>query len=118
MGRMAEPTLATVLRDARQQRGMSLRDVERAIGIRNAHLSQLETGTIVRPDLALLWDLSELYEVEFETLAKLAGYAGDSGRGRTLDMTVALRALRELTADDRAKALRYIAKLRRGEADA
>jgi HTH-type transcriptional regulator, competence development regulator len=114
---MADPTLATVLRGARQRRGMSLRDVERAVGIRNAHLSQLETGTIARPDLALLWDLSELYEVEFGRLAQLAGYAADSASGRTLDMTVALRALRELTDDDRAKALRYIAELRRNHRD-
>jgi transcriptional regulator with XRE-family HTH domain len=110
---MAEPTLANVLRAARQRRGMSLRDVERAIGIRNAHLSQLETGTIARPDLALLWDLAELYDVEFGELAKLAGHATDGDGGRKLDVTVALRALRELTDEDRAKALRYITSLRR-----
>jgi transcriptional regulator with XRE-family HTH domain len=92
---------------------MSLRDVERAIGIRNAHLSQLETGTIARPDLALLWDLAELYEVEFGELAKLAGHATDGDGAGKLDVTVALRALRELTDEDRAEALRYITSLRR-----
>lgn len=91
---------------------MSLRDVERAIGVRNAHLSQLETGTIARPDLAMLWDLAELYDVDFDELARLAGHA--AGSGRTLGMTVALRTLGELTDEDRAEALRYIAELRRG----
>ena len=49
-------TLASALRDARLSRGMSLREVERRTGIGNAHLSQLETGTIVRPEPALVWE--------------------------------------------------------------
>ena len=107
---MSEQTLAGVLRDARRRGGMSLRDVERATGIRNAHLSQLETGTIERPDVALLWDLAALYDIEFEELARLAGHITDGGRAR---IAVALRALGELTDDEQEEALRYIAELGR-----
>ena len=46
-------TLGGELRGARQARGLSLRDVERATGVHNAHLSQIETDSIQQPDLAL-----------------------------------------------------------------
>jgi HTH-type transcriptional regulator, competence development regulator len=88
---------------------MSLRDVERAVGIRNAHLSQLETGRITKPEMALLWELATLYRLDFAELLELAGYSSPQ-LGRR--MTVALRALGELTADEQEDALRYMAELK------
>ena len=111
---MSERTLAEVQRAARRDSGMSLREVERATGIRNAHLSQLETGTIERPDPALLWDLATLYGIEFDELARLAGHIAGEGGAR---IAVALRALGDLTDDEHAEALRYIAELRRRRDD-
>jgi transcriptional regulator with XRE-family HTH domain len=109
------PSLAQVLRDARNALGLSLRDVERRTGIRNAHLSQIETGTIARPEMALLWDLSVAYGLDFARLLALAGYetALDAPAGERGRMTVALRALGQLTPDEQAEALRYMAELRR-----
>jgi transcriptional regulator with XRE-family HTH domain len=105
-------TLASVLRDARGRRGMSLRDVERSTGIANAHLSQLETGTIARPEPALLWDLATLYDLDFGDLLELAGRGGRAdARGER--MTVALRALGELNAEEQAEVLRFMAELKR-----
>jgi HTH-type transcriptional regulator, competence development regulator len=111
---MHADSLATILRAARRERCMSLRDVERAIGIRNAHLSQLETGRIVKPEMALLWELAALYALDFGELVALAGYAGaaDSSPQRRQRMTVALRALGELTAAEQEDALRYMAQIR------
>jgi HTH-type transcriptional regulator, competence development regulator len=120
---MADPcrdeTLGAVLRAARADRGLSLRDVERRTGIRNAHLSQIETDTIAKPEMALLWELAALYEVDFARLLALAGHAGGgetTGRRRQR-MTVALRALSELSPGDQDRALRYMAELkaRRGD---
>ena len=51
---MSPQSLGEVLRAARVRHGLSLRDVERRTGIRNAHLSQLETGDIVRTESPLL----------------------------------------------------------------
>jgi transcriptional regulator with XRE-family HTH domain len=110
MQSMSERTLAGILREARHDRAMSLRDVERATGISNAHLSQLETGTIERPDVALLWDLATLYDLEFDELAVLAGHIKGPGRRR---ISVALRALDGLTDEEHDQALRYIAELTR-----
>ncbi len=110
--------LGDVLAAARVARGLSLRDVERATGVRSGHLSQLETGTIHKPEMAILWELAALYDLAFTELLVLAGYAQDghtSGRQRQR-MTVALRAMGELTPAEQAEALRYMAdlKARRG----
>jgi HTH-type transcriptional regulator, competence development regulator len=108
-------SLGSVLREARQRLGMSLREVERRTGIANAHLSQVETGTIVRPEPALLWDLSVLYDLDFATLVELAGHGrGTDARGQR--MTVALRALGELTADEQSAVLRFMDELKRRRA--
>jgi transcriptional regulator with XRE-family HTH domain len=119
MARAAEPeSLGGVLRAARQRHGLSLRDVERRTGIRNAHLSQLETGGIVRPEMALLWDLAAVYGLDFSRLLRLAGHAGgpETAGERRQRMTVALRALGELEPEDQAAALDYIAELKRRRA--
>lgn len=108
------PSLARVLAAARRDLGLSLREVERRTGIRNAHLSQIETGTIARPEMALLWELSIAYGLDFARLLSLAGYeaAGQAAadRGR---MTVALRALGQLTPAEQAETLEFMAELRR-----
>jgi transcriptional regulator with XRE-family HTH domain len=105
-------TLASVLRDARRREGLSLRDVERGTGIGNAHHSQLETGTIARPEPALLWELSVLYGLDFGDLLELAG-RGARSDARGERMTVALRALGELTAEEQSEVLRFMAELKR-----
>jgi transcriptional regulator with XRE-family HTH domain len=115
----ADETLGAVLRAARAARGLSLRDVERRTGIRNAHLSQIETDTIGKPEMAILWDLAALYGVDFARLLALAGHAGgetsSSQRRRT---TVALRALGELSPGEQTEALRFMAELKARRAGA
>ena len=112
---MPGDSLGPVLKQARLALEMSLRDVERRTGIRNAHLSQLETGGIARPEMALLWDLAAVYDLDFSMLLRLAGHTGgpDTAGERRQRMTVALRALGELTPEEQAAALDYIAELKR-----
>jgi transcriptional regulator with XRE-family HTH domain len=112
---MTERLLGPVLREARERRGLSLRDVERASGIANGHLSQLETGKIIRPDAALLWELASLYGLEFEELMRLAGHPIPTVERGAL--TVALRTMTELTAAERQAVLVYMADLKRRRAD-
>jgi transcriptional regulator with XRE-family HTH domain len=68
------PTLGKYLKDARELKGLSLRDVENHTGISNAYLSQLEGDKIKRPSPVWLHKLSELYGVAYERLMNLAGY--------------------------------------------
>jgi transcriptional regulator with XRE-family HTH domain len=110
----AKRTLGEFLKTARAQSGLSLRDVERRTGVRSGHLSQLETGTIGKPEMAILWELAAAYGVDFGRLLTLAGYGdrgGSSARQRQR-MTVALRAMQELSAADQAEALRFMAELK------
>jgi HTH-type transcriptional regulator, competence development regulator len=107
-------TLGDFLKDARAASGLSLRDVERRTGVRSGHLSQIETGTIGKPEMAILWELAATYGVDFGRLLALAGYGerqGGSARQRQR-MTVALRAMHELSAADQAEVLRYMAELK------
>jgi HTH-type transcriptional regulator, competence development regulator len=106
--------LGDVLKKAREDRGLSLRAVERATGIHNAHLSQIENHTITKPEMSMLWDLASLYEMDYAELLALAGYAQNddsSGRQRRR-MSVAMRAMGELTPREQDEALRYMAQLR------
>jgi len=105
---MSQHTLGVRRLIKQNQRGMSLRDVERATGIDNAHLSQLETGKIRKPDLSLLWQLAGVYELKFDELIRLAGHGvGDAS------MTVAMRALGDLTEDERRDVIAYMTRLKR-----
>ena len=112
MGPRTEDTLGGVLRAARTARGLSLRAVERRTGIRNAHLSQIETDTIAKPEMALLWELATLYELEFPRLLALAGHASGAAAGDRQRMTVALRALSELSPGEQELALGFMAELK------
>jgi transcriptional regulator with XRE-family HTH domain len=91
---------------------MSLRDVERASGISNAHLSQLETGKIRKPDIGLLWDLASVYDIDFEQLVRVTGHAVSGG-----SLTVAMRALDDLTEDERREVVAFMTELKHRRGD-
>lgn len=111
---MAE-ALGDILKRKRIELGLSLRDVERETSIRNAHLSQIENHTISRPEMAMLWELAALYGLDYAELLAAAGMPGGadetSGRQRRR-MSVAMRAMGELTPAQQDEALRYMAELR------
>lgn len=67
-------TLGSTLHRARKHQGCSLRRVEAATGIPNAHLSQIESGKIGRPGPELIWKLAEFYRLDFALLARMAGH--------------------------------------------
>ncbi len=112
--------LGEVLRQSRREKGWTLREVEARSGVRNAHLSQIESGAIERPDTALLWTLAGLYELDFGELMALAGRTSGSagkdnagnGRRRSLAGT-ALQALDDLTPEQQVQALAFMDELRR-----
>src|SRR5215216_2720829 len=106
-------SLGDTLKAARAAAGLSLRDAERRTGIRSGHLSQIETNVIGRPEMAILWELAALYGLDFSRLVALAGYGAREASGRERKrMTVALRAMSELSPAEQAEALRYMAELK------
>lgn len=67
--------LGAHLKTARKHLGWSLREAERRSGIPNAHISQIETGGIRRPGVALLVRLSAAYGIPLPPLLVMAGHA-------------------------------------------
>lgn len=66
-------SLGQTLKVAREQIPLTLRQVEEAIGISNAYLSQLENDKIKKPSANVLYKLSNLYNMELNILLSAAG---------------------------------------------
>jgi len=107
-------TLGKTLAAARARSGLSLRAVERRTGIRSGHLSQIETDQIAKPEMAILWDLATLYNIDFEVLLERSGQSrgGEASARARQRMTVAMRAMRELSPAEQTEALRFMAQLK------
>ncbi len=69
-------TLGQHLRELREAKGLSLRQVEKATGdyVSNVYLSQLETGRRSEPNPKYLVELSKVYDVPVRLLLEKAGY--------------------------------------------
>ena len=111
VGRPGE--LAGLLFDLRAAKGLSLREVEEAsdAAVSNAYLSQLENGKINKPSPNVLHSLAQVYAVPYEVLMEKAGYLlpAENGEGRT---RLATFAIDDLTAEEEAELLKYLAFLR------
>lgn len=66
--------LGPLLREARSRAGLSLRDVERRVGISNGYLSLIESGRVRQPSPRYLHALADLYGVSYSLLMELAGH--------------------------------------------
>ena len=69
---------------ARKEHGWTLREAARRSGVPNAHISQIETGTIRSPGTAVLVRLAAAYDIPLTELLTLAGHVsfgtiGDDG---------------------------------------
>jgi transcriptional regulator with XRE-family HTH domain len=76
------------LKAARKERKWTLREAERRSGVPNAHIAQVEGGTIRHPGMSVLTRLAVAYGVPLHELVALGGCAdfGTVGRdGRLKD---------------------------------
>jgi transcriptional regulator with XRE-family HTH domain len=115
-GRSVKLTLGQYLASIREDRGLSLREVEKATNkvVSNAYLSQIENDQIKRPSPNILHALAELYAIAYENLMERAGFImptrsrGDDQRhGR-----VATFADHNLTQEEEAELVQYLSFLR------
>jgi HTH-type transcriptional regulator, competence development regulator len=114
---MPTQTLGTYLRKARQDVGMTLRDVEEATSkeVSNGYLSQLEGGKINKPSPHVLHTLSRVLSVNYETLMQRAGYILPSTQQRSDGAKhgrAATFAIDNLTPDEETQLLEYLTFLR------
>lgn len=94
------------LRELREKRGISLRELERRSGINNAYLSQLERGEVSQPTPSMLARLAEAYELPVEVLMGWAGYTVP-GKALTRPQAKALNYFAD-ASDEEIEALRAI----------
>ena len=112
-------SLGDVLAKARADKDLSLRDVEKLTGINNGHLSQIESGTIAKPAVGILWHLANVYELDFTRLMELAERAGPASRRGPVRSLVgaALHTIDDLSPDEEQELLAFMEHLRRKRQD-
>ena len=110
-------TLGQYLASIRNDRGPSLREVEKATDkvVSNAYLSQMETDQIKRPSPNILHALAELYGIPYENLMERAGFVAPT-RSRKAPQErhgrVATFAEHNLTAEEEARLIEFLGYLR------
>lgn len=111
-----KPTLGQYLASIRNDRKMTLREVEEATNkeVSNAYLSQIEKDKIKKPSPNILHSLAQLYGISFENLMGMAGFimpprkTGDDDRhGR-----VATFAEHNLTPEEESELMQYLQFIR------
>ncbi len=110
-------TLGEYLRNIREIRRLTLREVEEASDVSNAYLSQLENGKITKPSPHVLHKLAAVYNISYETLMEKAGYISRSEKSlerRKKNRSGKLPAFSQadLTQEEEEELLQYLAFLR------
>jgi HTH-type transcriptional regulator, competence development regulator len=100
--------LGDLLQKERNKRNLTLREVEQKTGIHNAHLSQIEKGSIARPAPNMLFTLAALYELPYEKLMQLAGHFTTGRSNRRSLQGAALHAMEELSPTEQRQVLEYM----------
>ena len=106
-----KPEIGNFLKEIRNSRGLSLRDVERLTEgkISNGYLSQLENGEIAKPSAVMLHRLAGAYGVDYALLMERAGFVSESAAPAN---RVATSVLGELTPDEEEQLLNFLGYLR------
>ena len=111
-----ELLLGEYLRRVRNERHMSLRDVQRLArqhnlgsGLSSGYLSVLEREGIMEPSPKVLQALAAIYEIDYIDLLRLAGYIPpDAGPGTNREVALAFRGVSQLSPEQRRRIQRMI----------
>jgi len=104
-------TLGQTLKESRELISLTLRQVEEAVGISNAYLSQLENDKIKKPSADVLYKLSHLYKIEMETLLIAAGIVIEDPKAK-IGILKTINAKTKLTQKEEQQLLEYLRFLR------
>ncbi len=88
--------LGDLLARTRSERTETLRQVENATGIPNAHICQIEKGHIKTPSPNVVWGLAMHYGLDFAKLMDLAGHPVPAGRRKQRNLVAGV------SSDDRS----------------
>jgi transcriptional regulator with XRE-family HTH domain len=100
----------TYIKSLRQEKGLTLREVEAATGISNAYLSQLESGKIKQPSPSNLFKLAELYGIPYESLMEKVGYPAPKPNPeiQRKEPAAVLNRLGKLTEEEETELVDYL----------
>lgn len=104
-------TLGQRLRELREGRGWTLREVAAKAGVNHGYLSQLERGEVTQPAPSMLHRLADGYGEPFVVLMKWAGYVDESPTGKNDLSPTQVRALKYLgddVSDEELDAIRAV----------
>jgi transcriptional regulator with XRE-family HTH domain len=104
----AKKSLGETLKEARELIPLTLRQVEEAINISNAYLSQLENDKIRKPSANVLYKLSTLYKVDMDVLLYACGLITDKPTAQSK----IIARLGKLTSEEEQQMLEYLRFLR------
>ena len=104
------PTLGQYLASIRQDRRMTLRDVESATDkeVSNAYLSQVENDKIKKPSPNILHALASVYGISYEQLMEMAGFVVSTRQDEQRHGRIATFSEHNLSADEEAKLIEYL----------
>lgn len=107
-------TLGIYLKNVRQAKRLTLREVEAATDISNSYLSQIENNKIKKPSPHFLYKLAEVYGISYELLMEKVGYIvrGRDTTAQRQKAASALLSIDDLTSEEEEALLEYLAFLR------
>ncbi len=107
-------TLGKYLRTVRNDRRMSLKEVETATDrlISNGYLCQLENDKIRKPSPNILHALATLYGIDYQDTMEMAGYAVQGERSEKGLARPAAFAELDITPAEELELIRYLEFLR------
>ena len=109
-------SLGACLKEIREERQLSLRDVERlakegnhGADVSSGYLSMLERDGVKEPSPRVLYTLAKVYEVEYMRLMRTAGYIPDDVRlGSSQPPSFAFKGASQLSKGRRERVQRMI----------
>ncbi len=108
---MAAGSLGAQLHEVRRLKGLSLKAAAEPAGISAAYLQKLERDEVKRPSPHVLYALSEVLNVPYETLMELAGYVVPAaGKNEVIATSALSHALssEDLSEDEAEVLARYL----------
>ena len=106
------PSFGTMLRQAREVRGLSLVDAARSAGISAAYLSKLENDGVKKPSPHVLHQLSEALAVPYAELMRLNGYRLPGEPDRSTGAALGAALFADVTDEERGELVAYLAWFR------
>lgn len=108
MAKKRGTALGERLRQARADKGLSLRDIEREWGINSGYLSQLERGEVTSPTPNVLQKVARAYGQPVGVLMQWAGYIEEDPAGISPNARRALSYIGEDVTEAELKALKAV----------